>query len=38
MKNNKPLADSIRPTTINEVAGQKHLLSEDSSKRAIYSE
>ena len=30
MKNNKPLADSIRPTTINEVAGQKHLLSEDS--------
>ena len=30
MKNNKPLADSIRPVTIGDVAGQKHLLSDDS--------
>lgn len=30
MKNNKPLADSIRPVTISDVAGQKHLLSDDS--------
>ena len=30
MKNNKPLADSIRPATISDVAGQKHLLSDDS--------
>lgn len=30
MKKNKPLANTIRPKSINEIAGQKHLLSDNS--------
>ncbi len=30
MKKNKPLANTIRPKSINNIAGQEHLLSKDS--------
>ena len=33
--NNMPLADKIRPTSLDEVVGQKHLLGEDRPLRRI---
>ncbi len=33
--NNKPLADRMRPTKVDEVAGQRHLLGENKVLRKV---